>query len=82
MEKLTNDNSEFWNYFGIKIPINIKNVPSIPADSITPRTILSSSTFAAPLSRDSNDRPDRGSRSVYTRMLPGRPRTAVLGRWC
>jgi hypothetical protein len=29
MEKLTNDNSEFWNYCGIKIPINIKNVPSI-----------------------------------------------------
>jgi Fe-S cluster assembly iron-binding protein IscA len=29
MEKLTNDNNEFWTYCGIKIPIYIKNVPSI-----------------------------------------------------
>lgn len=28
MEKI-NKNSEFWTYCGIKIPINIKNVPSI-----------------------------------------------------
>lgn len=29
MEKIINDNIEFWTYCGIKIPINIKNVPSI-----------------------------------------------------
>ena len=34
MEKIINDNSEFWTYCGIKIPINIKNVPSIDGVNI------------------------------------------------
>ena len=29
MEKITNNNSEYWTYCGIKIPLNIKSVPSI-----------------------------------------------------